>query len=193
MFHLNKGIIALRLDGIEDVKINNLSIYNLFNESPLGSHACGAYKGPADGGQPAQLEREGYMGTDIRGISAIDGGVIEFSGHCSMNSFVSSFGDVIGIHLMDNAQLWIDDGVNTNVSFDNFECGANISIDLYMQLVNNGDGIYPNNFYECNIKAESLKNRKWESYPYDYIKGVIDHSGNGYIFPNGILKSECKI
>merc|ERR1712228_481207 len=114
-------------------------------------------------------------GTDIRGISVINGGIFEMSGHCSMDSFVSSFGDVLGIHLMDDSELWIDDGADTRV------------------LIENGDGIYPNNFYACNLKTESLKNRRWESYPYDYIKGVFDHSGNGYIFPKGVLKSDCKV
>ena len=190
MFHLNKGIIGIRLDGIENSIIKNLDIKNLYNESPLGSYACGSYYGPFDGGQPSGLTREGYMGTDIRAISIINGGQTEIYGSCVMDSCVSSYGDVIGVHIMDNAQIYIDQP--SNMIFNNLQCAASVSGSLYDRLLRDGYSPYPNNFYDCNIKAEQLRDRRYESYPYDYQVGAIDHTGIGYIYPKGSVKAECR-
>ena len=68
MYIIYSGVMGVRIDGIEDTKISELSIDDLVNESPLVSCACGSYKGEQDGGGPAQEENEGGMGTDIRGL-----------------------------------------------------------------------------------------------------------------------------
>ena len=67
-FHQNKGVVGLRMDGIEDAVIVGLTVSNLVNESPLVSSACGSYSGPHDGGAPGTIEDAGGMGTDLRGI-----------------------------------------------------------------------------------------------------------------------------
>eukprot|EP01083_Nonionella_stella_P298536 1013259_1 len=43
MTHVAKGIIGIRMDGIEDVKYHNLNVYNLYEYSDLGSDKCGKY------------------------------------------------------------------------------------------------------------------------------------------------------
>eukprot|EP01083_Nonionella_stella_P281948 959587_1 len=106
MFHTNKGLIGIRLDHIENVFIKDVYIYDLFNESPLGSLACGSYDGPNNGAQPKSLNKEGFMGTDIRGISIINNygygsGNVELYGNIKLSNFISNNGDVIGIHIMD--------------------------------------------------------------------------------------------
>ena len=45
MIHSGKGINGLRLDGVEDVQISNIEIYNLFEMTPLGTDFCGKYDG----------------------------------------------------------------------------------------------------------------------------------------------------
>ena len=55
MFHVDQGVIGVRMDGIENVDIADLHISALKNESPLVSLACGDYDGPNNGGQPNQL------------------------------------------------------------------------------------------------------------------------------------------
>eukprot|EP00485_Elphidium_margaritaceum_P000739 CAMPEP_0202687368 /NCGR_PEP_ID=MMETSP1385-20130828/3059_1 /ASSEMBLY_ACC=CAM_ASM_000861 /TAXON_ID=933848 /ORGANISM="Elphidium margaritaceum" /LENGTH=688 /DNA_ID=CAMNT_0049342149 /DNA_START=102 /DNA_END=2168 /DNA_ORIENTATION=- len=191
MFHLNKGVIGIRLDGIENVVVRNVKVKELSNESPLGSSACGSYDGPFDGGQPSGLRREGYMGADVRGISIINGGTTEFYGQCSVESVRSWYGDVIGVHLMDNAAIYLDEA-DDGMKFNDLECATSVSSALYGQLRDSGLSPYPNNFYDCNIKAEQLKDRRFESYPYDYTKGNIDHSGLGYIYPKDAIQGECK-
>lgn len=195
MFHLNKGIIGIRLDGIENAVLNNVNIKNLHNESPLGSYACGAYDGPFDGGQPSGLLREGYMGTDIRGISIINGGTTEVYGSCVIDGCVSSYGDVIGIHLMDDAQVYLDNG-GRDMSVANLECGGSVSSTLYDRLMNDAWSPYPNNFYECNIKAERLDDRRFDAFPYDNGgrggQGYFDSDLVGYVYPKRAVQAECR-
>lgn len=57
MLHQNKGVVGLRMDGIEDALIIGLSVSNLKNESPLVSSACGSYEGPHDGDYVPLMER----------------------------------------------------------------------------------------------------------------------------------------
>jgi len=45
MVHSGKGIHGLRLDGIKDVLITNLEIYNLKDSTPIGKDVCGNYDG----------------------------------------------------------------------------------------------------------------------------------------------------
>ena len=45
MFHSGKGTFGLRIDGTDDLKINGLKIENLYENSDLGSMACGEYSG----------------------------------------------------------------------------------------------------------------------------------------------------
>eukprot|EP00487_Bulimina_marginata_P011307 TRINITY_DN6860_c1_g1_i2.p1 TRINITY_DN6860_c1_g1~~TRINITY_DN6860_c1_g1_i2.p1 ORF type:complete len:108 (+),score=8.55 TRINITY_DN6860_c1_g1_i2:225-548(+) len=75
MFHVNKGVAGVRMDGIEHSVFDGLIVKDLVNEAPLVSSACGAYEGPHDGGTVGTEEKEGGMGTDVRGISLSAGDV----------------------------------------------------------------------------------------------------------------------
>eukprot|EP01084_Bolivina_argentea_P107949 192953_1 len=187
MVHLNKGVIGVRLDGIENTEIKNLKITNLHNASPSASLACGPYKGPNDGGQPNGLEREGAMGTDIKGMSVINGGWLDLSGSIVIDGCVSDHGDVVGVHVMDDAQVYIDEPE----SFEcvHLECGASVSPEKYKQMMDVGIAPYPNNLYECNIKTEQLDDRESGVYPYD---GRSDQSTRGYVYPDGSIHAECR-
>eukprot|EP01084_Bolivina_argentea_P250266 419248_1 len=183
MFHTNKGLIGIRFDGIENVMIKKLTISDLFNESPLGSLACGKYSGPSNGGQPKGLEKEGFMGTDIRGISIINGGNVELY-DIQLKNFVSNNGDVIGIHIMDEGGIYVHDV--HKIVIDDLEAGATITQRKYYELKYNGLNPYPNNFYVCNIRAEKLSDREYYNYPHLYTS-----YGEGFIYPPGAIVCKC--
>lgn len=44
MLHSTKGVIGLRLSGVSEVDIYNLSIKNIRNNTPFGKSICGNYK-----------------------------------------------------------------------------------------------------------------------------------------------------
>ncbi len=39
--HSIKGTIGLRIDGVENIELNNIYIYNIINYGNLGSNICG--------------------------------------------------------------------------------------------------------------------------------------------------------
>ena len=74
MFHLNKGVIGLRLDAVKDGCFQNICIRDLENQGRLGNEAyCGAYKISHD----AQ-KVPGYRGADAIGINISDSKALLF-------------------------------------------------------------------------------------------------------------------
>ena len=74
MGHIPKGVMAIRMDGVEDVTFDGLGIYNLRESSPLGSELCGEYWSAVTlfqgGGNVFQNEPYyyGYTGNRIHGM-----------------------------------------------------------------------------------------------------------------------------
>ena len=153
MFHTNKGIVGARFDGIEDVKINNLIIKDLVNESPLVSCACGSYMGENDGGSPGQEDDEGGMGTDIRGI-AISRGDVEIIGNQSLIANLDSYyGDTVGLDIFNGAI--VDYDTKSDITVYNLISGSQLTICDYIRLINDNKTPFPNNFDSCTISIES--------------------------------------
>lgn len=69
MFHVNKGVIGIRCDGVDTCVIRSTIIYDVINKSPPGSEKPGPYKGSEDGGHFKQSPLMiGYTGADAYGI-----------------------------------------------------------------------------------------------------------------------------
>lgn len=78
MFHVNKGVVGLRIDGSRDVCLHGVSVRNTVNFGLPGvtralpgepDDETAAYTGSTDGGHPGQGKQYGYLGADARGIS----------------------------------------------------------------------------------------------------------------------------
>jgi len=79
MFHVNKGVVAVRIDGARDVCVRNLAVLDTANHAaaPITKALPGerddeeaSYMTGADGGHPSQGPQYGYLGADARGFSA---------------------------------------------------------------------------------------------------------------------------
>merc|ERR1712113_1297686 len=95
MLHTNKGLMGFRSDFIENITINNIDIDGLINESPLSSFACLNYTGSHDGGNPNQLDLEGTMGTDVKGIVLYGSDLLFDNSNVIIRDLISNNGDVI--------------------------------------------------------------------------------------------------
>jgi hypothetical protein len=78
MFHVNKGVVGVRVDGARGVCFDNTQILRTENRGAAGntsplpgetSLAEAAYVGGQDGGHPDQGAQYGYMGADTRGLA----------------------------------------------------------------------------------------------------------------------------
>jgi len=77
MFHVNKGVLGVRIDGARSVCLDTVTIDQVRNSGARGivqalpgeaSDVDAAYVGGTDGGHPAQGRQYGYMGADTRGL-----------------------------------------------------------------------------------------------------------------------------
>ena len=141
------------MDGIDSAQMQDVTISNLENRSPLASCACGNYSGPHDGGNPGSKEREGSMNTDTTGISIIDGDLSVMEAN-SVHGLTSWYGDAVGVHLMEDAILDFDD--DGSIDIYGLFAASKTTQDVYDNAIEIGKSPYPNNFERCNVsKAES--------------------------------------
>ena len=98
---------------------------------------CGNYTSSFDGGSIFQLDGEGNMQTDVRGISVFDCDV-KLLGNVVIDSLTSYYGDVIGVDLLD--ENTIQRKADPNVT--NLAAGTKVTSALYAQL--QAEGLTPN-------------------------------------------------
>eukprot|EP01084_Bolivina_argentea_P267906 454915_1 len=153
MFHHSKGIMGFRADLIDDLEIHDLEIRKLVNKSPLNSFACGPYDGPHDGGHPAQMEGTGGLSTSVKGMCVFGGDVV-FVGTNSIANMKSTHGDVVGIHLFDDALVLFDDEATMRVDMDKMESCRALDTQQIAQMIKHGSYPYPNDCFVCNIVME---------------------------------------
>ena len=76
MGHSGKGLLGFRMDGVANVELDNVIIENLYQQTPLGSYACGNYyrfTPQTSGGHFKQSEpmQWGFSANDLQAISII--------------------------------------------------------------------------------------------------------------------------
>jgi len=123
MGHTPKGVMAIRMDGVEDVNIDGLEIYNLQESSPLGSELCGNYstfvKLFKGGGNVFQNTPyySGYTGNRVHGIFS-DWSIYTLSGSISFHDFRCDTGLARGLGAYTHTEMtWDDDAKFTAYNF----------------------------------------------------------------------------
>lgn len=90
-----KGTMGLRLSGLYDVKLQNLTIENLTNSSPFGSTVCGNYQNNIS----YMNTVPGYLGADIRGVTVESSKNVHFK-NIIIQNLKSENGSVFGVNVM---------------------------------------------------------------------------------------------
>lgn len=150
MFHQNKGLIAVRMDGIEDAVLSDLTIAHLENHTPLVSFACGSYSGAHDGGLAGTTPDDGGMATDSKAI-AVTGGDTEIRGNNnSITDVHSHYGDTTALHAMHDAVLYFD--FDATVTIDDISSADELTEAEYLMLFLLETVPFPNNFDLCTVQ-----------------------------------------
>ena len=134
MIHSGKGINGLRLDGVQNVQIKDLSIYNLYDSTPIGSELCGEYDDLScascanDGGhfrqtQPMQIGFTGNMNQAININAAIDV-TIE---NINIDTIESKTGPAFGISIWPACDVTLKGDINVK----NIKSGTGIENGRY--------------------------------------------------------------
>jgi len=121
MGHVPKGIIGIRMDGVEDVVFRDLKISDLHEQSQRGSDLCGEYwdegftrfigKGNTLQNAPYLY---GYTGNYAHGIFS-DWSTYTFSGEVEVSSLVSDTGLVRGVGMYRQTELTLEEGLKLTV------------------------------------------------------------------------------
>lgn len=94
MFHVNKGVVAFKIDGAVGVDLKELAALSVTNTGKLGSDACGAYE------KSHHLATQvGYGGAAVRGMSVSGSKNVKVDGFVAQ-SLKSYAGSAIGIDVM---------------------------------------------------------------------------------------------
>jgi len=127
MTHVPKGVIGIRMDGVENVVFKNLEIYDLHEKAELGSEVCGEYwdvSPLAFTGTGHFLQNSpyfyGYTGNRAHGIMS-DWSEYTLAGDVSIHDLKSDTGLIRGIGVYTSTQLTFDD--DTSLSFADFSAG----------------------------------------------------------------------
>lgn len=147
MNHVNKGVNAIRIDGVENIYLYNVGITNTINKGESGIDDI-VYYGSKDGGHVKQSGNEpnkGYMGADTRAIGLFS--VKNFKLEAIGVDHVTSYnGKSIGIDLQGSSDGFYNklDHVSVNdIVSDTFACGIrvgpHISVNLNLTDVDSGN------------------------------------------------------
>lgn len=124
MFHPAKGLLALKISGIEGVKMKNIRIENLQDETPIGSNLCGEITKPQHGlyhfaqQLPYQI---GYSMNMVMGIT-IDFSQVDME-DTQINNLYSSTGLVYGM------AAWFESDIDVNGKLHVNNLNAGVDLD----------------------------------------------------------------
>jgi len=127
MGHVPKGVLGIRMDGVEDVVFTNLKINDLHEKSERGSDLCSEYWDEdftSFRGMGHFIQNTpylyGYTGNRVHGIMS-DFSSYTFSGTVEISGIVSDTGLVRGIGMYTQTELTLDDGLT--LTMRNFSAG----------------------------------------------------------------------
>ena len=104
MFHVNKGVMGIRCDGVSGLVLTNVSITNVVNRGALGSTLAGRYFGSARG-HPNQNDDIGYGGAQVRGL-VLARCFRPYMQNLNICNIISHYGSAWGVDLM-NGNNWL--------------------------------------------------------------------------------------
>ncbi|MFK7885287.1 MAG: hypothetical protein AB8G16_00350 [Gammaproteobacteria bacterium] len=103
MFHVNKGVIGFKMDGVEDLVMRATSIRGLSNVGQAGSDLCGDYLHNGDGLSHPAATLPGYGGAHTRGYT-FAGSKDVLLEHTKMLQSQAYTGDSIGVEVLTDSQ-----------------------------------------------------------------------------------------
>ena len=126
MTHSGKGIIGIRMDGIENIELSNIEIYDMYDYTKLGSDICGEYEYGHGTGAGHFLQKTpmqtGFSGNMMQGISIVNSNVkLE---DINIHDIGSATGVAYGI------AIWKDNNINLNGDIINENIHAGFQLEL---------------------------------------------------------------
>ncbi len=140
MNHMNKGVLGLRVDGVDGLYLHNVEITNTTNKGESGIDDV-IYYDSSDGGHVEQSGNEpnrGYLGADARAIGLFSVKNINFS-HVDIKNVTSYYGKNIGIDLQGRSDgqfdsVYVDYLKSEYKNYDKLVCGIRVGKNVNMEF-----------------------------------------------------------
>jgi len=117
MHHVNKGVIAVKLDGCNRVIVENLRVSNIVSVARLGSEVCGPYQTSHTG----QGIGEGASNNNTRAVSFAGCQEVVIKG-CTIDSIHSNNGNSTGMDIFQKSNNFEGKGIRiSNVTAGSFQ------------------------------------------------------------------------
>ena len=170
MGHSGKGLLGMRIDGVDDLMLSNIRVTDLYEHTGLGSDACGDYvrfTPENNGGHFKQSSpmQHGFSGNDLQAISIIASTSVELKSDISISNLRNDYSQAFALSFWTGNDVVFDD--NVFVKVNNIHSGILISEweELSGQTLNYQS--LPNRSPEaCAVRLE-------ESQETDYYKSYI--------------------
>lgn len=107
MFHVNKGLIALKIDNTENSKIEYIDIHDIKNIGNDGNKICGNIETYFS---HPKVTNFGYNGDDVYGIT-LAGSINVNIENILINNIISFNGDVRGLDILTDSMLNVVDNI----------------------------------------------------------------------------------
>ena len=141
MKHAGKGIIGLRMQGVEDILISDLNVNDFIDSTPLGRLDCADYDAwdqSRGGGNFRQLKpmQIGFSGNMIQGVNLNTVSNVEFQNNIEISDLTSNYGDVIGLAIWpanEDVKFSNSESNQLNINIDGLVAGNEITVD-YNQI-----------------------------------------------------------
>ena len=156
MQHSGKGVLGIRMDGVNDVTLTgNIIISQLHEKTGLGTLGCGDYEGPVSEGEGGQVKQKtpmqvGFSGNNVQAISITTSTNVVFDDNANVeiSNIKSDFGEVFGVSFWTANDISIDE--NALIKVWNVESGAELESNLI------GYDSRPNRSPEsCGVRLET--------------------------------------
>ena len=108
MFHVNKGLIALKIDNTIDSNIKDINIQNIKNIGNDGNNICGNIESYFSHPKATNF---GYNGDDVYGITLAGSKNVNIE-NISINNIISLNGEVRGLDILTDSILNVANNIN---------------------------------------------------------------------------------
>jgi len=109
--HSVKGSIGVRVDGADNLNIDNLRISDILSTTQLGSMRCGEYDAPTIAGEEVYIQ-PGFNGHRAHGLTTVyTSGTIK---DLYIDSIASHYGNAYGLRVFDGCKITLAGNINVN-------------------------------------------------------------------------------
>merc|ERR1719203_2711083 len=122
MSHAPKGVLGIRMDGVDDLSFHNVEVYDIYEVGTMGSELCGDYWDEQsqyfDGGGHFLQKTPyyyGFTGNRVHGIF-MDWTEVTISGNLEIYNLQSTSGLVRGLAVYVGSEVTIADDATVSIS-----------------------------------------------------------------------------